>query len=207
MTNSAKRANVQHGLADFDSAVAKGSLPAVSYLKPGDDDGHPGYSTLAAYENFVSHAVTEIHNQPKLWKDTAVFVTFDEGGGYYDSGPVQPVSFFGDGTRVPMLVISPFTKAGQIDHSYTDHVSTLKFIEANWKLNKLSARSLDNLPHPKQTGGSLLPQNPPAIGDMMSFFDFTHPRSDTATPPPGQGSSPSDTKSGGGSPHPDPQQS
>jgi hypothetical protein len=86
-------------------------------------------------------------------------------------------------------------------------VSTLKFIEANWKLNKLSARSLDNLPDPKQTGGSLLPQNPPAIGDMMSFFDFSHPRSDTATPPPGQGSSPSDTKPGGGSTHPDSQQS
>jgi phospholipase C len=73
-------------------------------------------------------------------------VTFDEGGGYYDSGAVQPVGYFGDGTRVPMLVISPYTQAGHVDHSDTDHVSILKFIEANWKLTPLSSRSLDNLP-------------------------------------------------------------
>jgi phospholipase C len=197
MTNSAKRANVQHGLGDFDSAVANNSLPAVSYLKPGDDDGHPGYSTLAAYENFVSHAVTEIQNQPKLWKSTAIFVTMDEGGGYYDSGAVQPVSFFGDGTRVPMLVVSPYTRAGHVDHSYADHVSTLKFIEANWKLSRLSSRSLDNLPNPQQKSGSYLPQNPPAISDLMGLFDFGQAQTQTSKPPPGKGPQPQDSGGGG----------
>ena len=199
MANPAKRANVQHGLSDFDASVANNTLPAVSYLKPGDDDGHPGYSTLAVFENFVSHTVSEIQNQPKLWKSTAIFITFDEGGGYYDSGPVQPVSYFGDGTRVPMLVVSPYTKAGHVDHSYTDHVSTLKFIEANWTLNPLSSRSLDNLPDPRQTNGSYLPQNPPAIGDLMGLFDFGQAQPDTAKPPPGNGPPPHDSQSGGGS--------
>ena len=144
----------QHGLEDFDAEATNGTLPAVSFLKPGDDDGHPGYSTLAAFEAFVTHAVDEVQNNPSLWKNTAIFVTFDEGGGYYDSGYVQPVSFFGDGTRVPMLVVSPYAKPGYISHTYTDHVSILKFIERNWQLSPLSERSLDNLPNPVSTGGA-----------------------------------------------------
>jgi phospholipase C len=55
----------------------------------------------------VNHAVSEVQNPPSLWKNTAIFVTFGEGGGCYDSGYVQPVSFFGDGTRVPMVVMRP----------------------------------------------------------------------------------------------------
>ena len=47
--------------------------------------------------------------QPELWANTAIFITFDEGGGYYDSGYVQPLDFFGDGTRIPMIVVSPYT--------------------------------------------------------------------------------------------------
>jgi phospholipase C len=173
MTDPAKRVNTQHDSTDFDADVAAGTLPAVSFLKPGDDDGHPGYSTLAAFENFVARTVTEVGNQPSLWKSTAIFVTFDEGGGYYDSGYVQPVSYFGDGPRIPMIVVSPYTKAGSIDHTYTDHVSILKFIEANWGLTPLSQRSLDNLPDP--TSDAYVPENRPALGDMMSLFDFSDP--------------------------------
>jgi phospholipase C len=172
MEDPALRAHTEHGLEDFRSAVARGTLPAVSFLKPGNDDGHPGYSTLAAFEGFVDQAVSEVQNNPKLWKNTAIFVTFDEGGGYYDSGYVQPVSFFGDGTRVPMIVVSPFAKPGYISHSYTDHASILKFIEANWRLPKLSKISLDNLPNPRRSGNPYIPKNRPAIGNMMDFFDF-----------------------------------
>ncbi|MDX6296178.1 MAG: hypothetical protein QOI51_35 [Nocardioidaceae bacterium] len=170
MTNPKKRANIQHGSSDFDADVAKGTLPSVSFLKPGDDDGHPGYSTLAAFENFAGHTVDEIANNPKLWKSTAIFITFDEGGGYYDSGYVQPVSYFGDGPRVPMMVVSPYVRPGFIDHTYNDHVSILKFIQANWQLPPLSARSLDNLPDP--TPGRYVPKDRPAIGDLMTLFDF-----------------------------------
>jgi phospholipase C len=173
MTDPAKRANIQHGLEDFDKMTADGTLPAVSFLKPGDDDGHPGYSTLAAFEAFVSHAVNQVQNNDSLWDNTAIFVTFDEGGGYYDSGYTQPVSFFGDGTRVPMLVISPYAKPGYISHTYTDHVSVLKFIERNWNLQPLSGRSLDRLPNPKsKKSDPYVPTNAPAIGDLFDLFDF-----------------------------------
>jgi phospholipase C len=173
MTNPAKRANIEHGTEDFDADAVSGNLPAVSFLKPGDDDGHPGYSTLAAFEAFVTHAVDEIQNNPTLWRSTAIFVTFDEGGGYYDSGYIQPVSFFGDGTRIPMIVISPYSKRGYISHTYTDHVSILKFIERNWRLPSLSSRSLDNLPNPiARPSNPYLPANRPAIGDLFDRFTF-----------------------------------
>jgi phospholipase C len=181
MTNPTLRANVQHGVDDFDSAAASGTLPAVTFLKPGDDDGHAGYSTLAAFEGFLQHAISEVQNNPRLWRNTAIFVTFDEGGGYYDSGYVQPISFFGDGTRVPMIVVSPYARSGYISHSYTDHVSLLKFIERNWRLGPLSSRSLDNLPDPtSRRNDPYVPVNRPAIGDMFDYFDFTHARAAAA---------------------------
>jgi phospholipase C len=182
MTNPTLRANTEHGLEDFDAAATNGTLPAVSFLKPGDDDGHPGYSTLAAFESFVTHAIDEVQNNPDLWKSTAIFVTFDEGGGYYDSGYIQPISFFGDGTRVPMIVISPYAKPGYVSHTYTDHVSILKFIERNWGLSALSKTSLDNLPNPKTSGTNpYVPTNRPAIGDMFDCFDFDHPQASTVS--------------------------
>lgn len=182
MANPAKRVNIQHDSSAFDAAVASGNLPAVTFLKPGDDDGHPGYSTLAAFESFVAHAVTEVQNQKSLWKNTAIVVTMDETGGYYDSGYIQPISFFGDGPRVPLMVISPFTKPGFVDHTYEDHASIVKFIEANWHLGTLSNRSWDNLPNPaNSTDGGYVPGNGPAIGDLMSLFDFSSPQATTAT--------------------------
>ena len=112
-----------------------------------------------------------------MWRSTAILITEDESGGYYDSGYIQPVSFFGDGPRVPTLVVSPYSRQGFVDHTYTDHVSILKFIEANWRLPAISARSRDNLPNPVATKGNpYVPTNIPAIGDLMSMFDFSqHP--------------------------------
>ena len=170
MTNPALRANTQHDLNNFITDAENGTLPAVSLLKPGDDDGHPGYSTLAAFENFAARAIAAVQDNPTLWRNTAIFVTFDENGGYYDSGYIQPVSFFGDGPRVPLLVISPYAKPGFVDHTYTDHVSILKFIEANWRLSPLTTFSEDNLPN--ATPGAYVPTDRPAIGDLMTLFDF-----------------------------------
>ncbi|HLX46715.1 MAG TPA: alkaline phosphatase family protein [Streptosporangiaceae bacterium] len=173
MTNPALRKNVQHGLGNFIYQAAHGTLPAVTFLKPGDDDGHPGYSALAAFETFTARAVAAVQDNPKLWKSTAIFVTFDETGGYYDSGYIQPVSFFGDGPRVPMLVISPYARQDYVDHTYTDHVSILKFIEANWGLSPLTSFSEDNLPNPAPN--VYVPKNRPAIGNLMTMFSFSDP--------------------------------
>ncbi len=173
MTNPALRKNTQHGLTDFVREAANGTLPKVSFLKPADDDGHPGYSTMYAWENFAARAVAAIQDNPKLWRNTAIFITEDESGGYYDSGYIQPVSFFGDGPRIPMIVVSPYARRGFVDHTYNDHVSILKFIEANWGLKPLTSYSEDNLPN--ATPQAYVPKVRPAIGDLMTMFNFRSP--------------------------------
>jgi acid phosphatase len=173
MTNPQQRANIK-GMPEFFTQATNGTLPAVSYLKPnGLNDGHPASSQLAAFEDYTLNVVNAVKSNRNLWKDTAIVVTMDEGGGYYDSGYVQPVSFFGDGTRIPTLVISPWARRGFVDHTYYDHVSVLKFIEKNWGLQPLSSRSLDRLPNPVATAQNpYLPTNGPAVGDLMNLFSF-----------------------------------
>ena len=150
------------------------SLPAVSFVKPsGYLDGHPASSKVNLLEGFVKKIVDLAKANPTVWSSTAIFITMDEGGGYYDSGYVQPLDYFGDGTRIPMIAVSKYSTGGHISHTYTDHVSVLKFIEANWKLKPITHRSRDNLPNPKQTGADpYKPTNGPAIGDLMDLFSF-----------------------------------
>lgn len=176
MTNPDKRKSIQ-GFTQFQDDVASGNLPAVSFVKPsGLNDGHPGYDTLASFETFASKVSNEIISRPALFRQTAIFITFDEGGGYYDSGYIQPIDYFGDGTRVPMILISPWTKPGQISHTYTDHASILKFIEVNWRMSPLSPTSRDHLPNPiSSVQNPYVPANRPAIGNLMSLFDFHRP--------------------------------
>src|SRR5262249_10674505 len=69
------------------------------------------------------------HDQTDLWNKIAILITYDEGSGYYASGYIQPVDFFGDGTRLPLIAVSPYAKKGFVDHTYYDYVSVLKFIE------------------------------------------------------------------------------
>jgi phospholipase C len=181
------RKNLQ-GYKDFRIRVEKGTLPSVSFVKPGNSvDGHPGYSSLSKFERFVEKTVALIRSHPGLYKNTAIFITFDEGGGYYDSGYIQPLWFFGDGTRVPLILISPFARRGFVDHTYYNHVSLIKFIEKNWHLGPLSKRSLDNLPNPNmppfpehpeslppdRQRSFYIPQNRPSIGDLTNLFDFS----------------------------------
>ena len=174
MTNAAVRATHLKDTIDLYQDIKNGSLPAVSFVKPsGWVDGHPASSKLNLYEGFVKKIVDEVQANPTLWQSTAIFVTFDEGGGYYDSGYIQPLDYFGDGTRIPMIVVSPYTKAGHISHDYTDHVSILKFIERNWGVAPITGRSRDNFPDPKYGASSkYAPVNGPAIGDMFDYFTF-----------------------------------
>ena len=173
MTDAAVRTKHLKDTANLYASIENGTLPSVSYVKPsGLVDGHPASSKLNLFEGFVKKIVNHVKANPKLWAETAIFVTFDEGGGYWDSGYVQPLDYFGDGTRIPMIVVSPYSKGGHISHSYSDHVSTLKFIEANWGLSPITSRSRDNLPNPFTESNPYIPVNSPAIGDLMDLFVF-----------------------------------
>ena len=157
---------------DFFNALENGQLPAVSYVKPDSlVDGHPASSKLELFEAMLENIVDHINFDQR--KDTALFVTFDEGGGFWDSGYFIPLDFFGDGPRIPMLVVSHWSKGGHVVHSYNDHASVVKFIERNWKLAPLSHRSRDNLPNPvPDPNNTYVPKNIPAIGDLFDMFDF-----------------------------------
>lgn len=177
MSDPAQRTAHIKDTTDLHLAIANGTLPAVAFAKPdGIADGHPASSKLDIFEGFVKKIVSELQDNKQLWRETAVFVTFDEGGGLYDSGYIQPLDYFGDGPRIPLIVVSPWSRGGRISHTYGDHVSILKFIEKNWGLAPLTGRSRDNLPNPIATRSNpYVPLNTPAIGDLFDLFDFSHP--------------------------------
>jgi phospholipase C len=163
-------------VTDLFADLVNGTLPAVSYVKPdGVMDGHPASSKWGLFEAFARNIIELAQSNPKQWAETAIFVTVDEGGGFYDSGFIQPVDFFGTGPRIPMIAVSPFSKGGHISHVYSEHSSFVKFVERNWMLETiLSDRSRDNLPNPVQHEHSYVPRNMPAIGDLFDLFDFDH---------------------------------
>jgi phospholipase C len=158
--------------------IASGNLPAVSFVKmDGGLQGHPGSGKVSLLEEFLQDLVNRTQANPALFAETAIIVTFDESGGLYDSGFIQPLDFFGDGPRIPLLVISPFSTGGRVSHTYTDQVSVLKFIERNWFLGRISNRSRDNLPNPiMDEFNPWVPLNMPAIGDLFDMFDFDRGR-------------------------------
>jgi acid phosphatase len=178
MGDAAQRAAHIKDTTDFFAAIDDETLPAVSFVKPdGLLDGHPASSKLDLFEAMTKKIMDHLTARPDLFAETALFITFDEGGGYYDSGYIQPLDFFGDGPRIPLIVVSPFSTGGHVSHSYTDHVSILKFIERNWKLKPLTKRSRDNFPNPvSEPDNAYVPLNSPAIGDLFDLFQFERGR-------------------------------
>jgi phospholipase C len=173
MTNQTKRTTNMKDTLDLYSDLQNGVLPAVSYVKPGSfNDGHPSSSKYDIFEAYVKKIVDLLKANPALWADTAVFITNDEGGGYYDSGFEQTLDFFGDGTRIPMLVVSPYSQGVGMVHDYGDHASFLKFVEANWTLPTVGSNTRDTLPNPTTNGNAYVPTNMPAIDNLMGYFNF-----------------------------------
>ena len=177
MTNPEQRKEHLADVPKLDADIKTGTLPAVSIVKPdGLLDGHPASSKLDLFEAFTKKIIDGVRANPTLWASTAILITFDEGGGYWDSGYIQPLDFFGDGTRIPAIVVSPYSTGGHVSHTYGDHVSFLKFVEKNWNLPPVSPDGRDNLPNPvTYASNPYAPVNSPAIGDLMDMFHFTTP--------------------------------
>jgi phospholipase C len=174
MGNTAVRTAHIKDTADLITDIQNNTLPAVSFGKPdGLLDGHPQSSKIDLFEAYVQNILDALEANPHLKAETAVFITWDEAGGYWDSGFIQPIDYFGDGPRIPLLILSPYSTGGMVNHSYADHVSLLKFIERNWKLQPLTDRSRDNLPNPTAKQNNLyVPTNMPALDDLFDAFDF-----------------------------------
>ncbi|MCI4347417.1 MAG: alkaline phosphatase family protein [Thermoplasmata archaeon] len=127
-------------LAGLVADIQAGALPAVTFVDPSATQysGHPPQDVRWSV-NWSLSIIGAIELSP-LWASTAIFLTWDEGGGFYDHVRPPSIDALGDGFRVPMLVISPFTAHGGIVSTVFDHTSVLKFVDENWGLPYLNSR-------------------------------------------------------------------
>ena len=178
------QANHQYDLNHFWNAAESGNLPAVSFIKgPTFAQAHAGYSNPLDEQDFLVKTINRIQTIPQ-WNDTAVIITYDDSGGWYDhvmppivgvskdlkydrlseigqcgnaftsKGPFQDRC--GYGPRLPFLVISPWSKVNFVDHTLIDQSSIIRFIEDNWKLNRIGNNSYDE-----------------KAGSLLNLFNFT----------------------------------
>lgn len=134
-------------LGELPAALHRGTLPALTFVDPEGTiySQHPPLDVRVG-DAWVLGLVRSIEASP-VWSSTVVFLTWDEGGGYYDHVAPPAMDAWGDGFRVPMIVISPFSKVGAVDSTVFDHTSVLHFVEAAWGLPFLNERvaSADDL--------------------------------------------------------------
>ena len=114
----------------------------------------------------------------KAWASTAILVTYDEAGGFFDHKPPRQLDAYGPGIRVPMIIVSPFARKGHVDTAYSEHSSVLKFIEAVFGLPTLaSINHMFDKSTPKvnnQANGAPFPprDGKAAISDLTQCFTF-----------------------------------
>jgi phospholipase C len=178
------QANHQYDLTDFYAALGHGDLPAVSFLKAAKfQDGHAGYSDPLDEQAFVTTVINRLEASPD-WRSTAVVIAYDDSDGWYDHqmspivndsqdstndaltdpglcGTSTPLASIQDrcgyGPRLPLLVISPFSKVNFVDNTVTDQSSILRFVEDNWLGGmRIGDGSFDAL-----------------AGTLTNMFDFT----------------------------------
>lgn len=127
--------------SQFATDLSSGNFPAVSFIFPSNhNDMHPGFAPITNGISFIDTIVKELQASP-VWSSTAVIVTWDTFGGWYDHVPPPTVDSQGLAPRVPLIVISPLAKQGYVSHVQMDHVSILRFIQNNWGLSTLNSRN------------------------------------------------------------------
>jgi len=124
---------------DFLSDLQAGKMPDVSYLTGNDTQNeHPPYSVQSG-EQWVESIIGAIQASP-YWGSTVIVIMWDDYGGWYDHVVPPQVDKYGDGFRVPLLMVSPFAKNDYVDHTFSDHTSILKFIERVFGLPPVTQR-------------------------------------------------------------------
>jgi phospholipase C len=154
---------VDHFFAD----VQAGTLPAVSWIVPnGAVSEHPP-GLVSAGQAYVTGLINTIMQSP-LWNSTAIFLAWDDWGGFYDHFRPPTVDVNGYGLRVPGLVISPYAKRGFIDHQTLSFDAYVKFIEDDFLRSQRIDPRTDGRPDPRPT----VREEVPLLGDLTQDFDF-----------------------------------
>jgi phospholipase C len=176
------QANHQYDLSLFGETLQDGNLPAVSFLKaPEAEDGHASYSDPIDEQKFLVSEINAIE-QSKYWSSTAIVISYDDSDGWYDhqaptvsngsqttadAAVCTSVSAVAGGyqdrcgpsQRLPMLVISPYSKQNDVDHTQVDQASILKFVEQNWQTGQIGDSSFDR-----------------TAGSITGMFNFSAPQ-------------------------------
>lgn len=125
---------------DFIKAAKHGTLPSVSFVKPGGgNDEHPGSSDVYSSEQLAVNLINAVLEGPN-GKDALVILTYDEFGGFFDHVNPPVIDRWGPGSRIPAIIMGPFAKKGIVDHTPYETVSILSFIEHRWGLAPLAER-------------------------------------------------------------------
>ncbi|CAL1521554.1 alkaline phosphatase family protein [Chitinophaga sp. MM2321] len=125
---------------DFIKAAKAGTLPSVSFVKPGGgNDEHPGSSDVYSSEQLAVNLINAVLEGPNA-KDALVILTYDEFGGFFDHVNPPVIDRWGPGSRIPAIIIGPFAKKGYIDNTQYETVSILSFIEHRWGIEPLAQR-------------------------------------------------------------------
>jgi phospholipase C len=140
--------------AQFVDDAMNGTLPAVSWVVVNAAQSEHPPASVCVGENWTVQQVNAVMLGAN-WESTAIFLTWDDFGGFYDHEPPPVVDNFGFGPRVPLLVISPWAKSGFIDHTILEFSSVLKLIEERFDLDALTERDEDS-------------------AELIDVFDFKH---------------------------------
>jgi phospholipase C len=152
----------------FFSAAAKGKLPAVSWVIPSDDVSEHPPSSVQAGQAYVTGVVNAIMQSPD-WPTTAIFLAWDDWGGFYDHVAPPSVDENGYGLRVPGLLISPYAKRGFIDHQTLSFDAYTKLIEDLFLGGQRLDPATDGRPDPRPD----VRENAAVLGDLLQEFDFS----------------------------------
>ena len=138
---------------DLAAGIERGDLPNVVFYKPqGNLNQHPGYTDVLSGDTHIADVIAKIKASP-LWASSAIIVTYDENGGFWDHVAPPPGDRWGPGSRVPAIIVSPYAKRGHVDRTIYDTTSILKFITLRFGLEPL-------------------PGVRPNVGDLTAAFDF-----------------------------------
>ncbi len=152
--------------ANFIADIDANNLPAVTFYKPqGNLNTHTGYTDITTGDRHIYDVVVNHLMKSPAWKDMVVVITYDENGGWWDHVAPPKGDFFGPGTRIPAIIVSPFAKTGTVDHTQYDTTSILRLITNRF--------GLPVLPGITRRDTALVSNGFPAMGDLTAALNLT----------------------------------
>ena len=185
--NDGQLSNIQP-MKDFYKQARAGTLPSVSWISPSQDVSEHPPALVSVGQSYVTSLINAVMQGPD-WNSTAIFLAWDDWGGFYDHMAPPVVDINGYGLRVPAMVISPYAKPHYIDHQVLSFDAYLKLIEDDFMGGSRLNPKTDGRPDPRPT----VREDISILGDLRNDFDFTqkprpplvlpqHPKTDLISP-------------------------